>query len=335
MPLLPTLLISLLVAYLFTLLAKKVRAPKVIGLIVAGILLGSTSLNGIILEPNLPVISNLSSLGFFVLMFLAGFEISWSMMFKERKDAFLVAFSASLIPLLLGTVIIHAIGYPMHTALAVGICMSITAEAIKATVLLELKKLRTKVGAILMGSGILEEILGLILFIALIYSATGDIVKGDLLNLIIAIGLFAAGIVVHRFIGRENHVLKSFEKWSFHLIVPFFFINMGTNFSIDSLVGKPWLFFLIFGIALFGKMIGSFLTKPMITDLSWKQLYLIGWGMNSRGTIEIAIAFIALQTGILPDELYSSIVLTVMVTIFIFPEIIRYMVKKDRRIMDR
>ena len=46
-----------------------------------------------------------------------------------------------------------------------GIAISITAEATKARVLLELKKLRTRIGSAMMGAGIIDDILGLVLFI--------------------------------------------------------------------------------------------------------------------------------------------------------------------------
>ena len=335
MPLIPSLLLCILISYLFALLAYKVKMPHVIGLILAGILLGSTSLNEVIIGDNIEAVQQIGQIGFLTLMFLAGFEISWCMLFKERKDAIFVALFASILPLIIAIAVIQALGFSLHAAVAVGICMSITAEATKATVLLELKKLKTKLGAILMGSGILEEILGLILFMLLVFWVTGDFVANGFSHLFFALGLFVVGIFIHRHLGRENHAIKSFEKWSFVLIVPFFFISMGEKFSLDAIIGEPWLVLVIFGIAFIGKMGGTFLTKPFIKDLSWSQLFLVGWGMNSRGTIEIAIAFIALELGILPANLYSSIVLTVLISIVLFPIVVRQMVKKDKRIMDR
>jgi Kef-type K+ transport system membrane component KefB len=330
-----TLLICVAFSYVMTIIAHKAHLPKVIGLLAAGIILGATPLKQLFLEPHLAPIDHLGDLGFLVLMFLAGFEISWCMLFKERKDAFAVASTASLVPLIMGTLALKLVGFTWVASLAVGICLAITAEATKASVLLEMKKLHTKLGAILMGSGIVEEVFGLIAFMGLIYFATGNVMASGLGHLGIAMLLFAAGILAHQFVGRETKLLKSVEKWILILLIPFFFISMGTNFSIDAISEQWWVILLVTFIALFGKITGSMLSKPFINDLSWKQLYLIGWGMSSRGTVEVAIAFIALELGLIPPILYVSIVLNVVVSVLLFPIMMKRMVKQDAKIMDR
>ena len=102
---------------------------------------------------------------------------------------------------------------------------------------------------------------------------------------------------------------------------------------MNSLVVNPVLLMSIIVIAIAGKMAGTFLTKPF-TKFRWKQLYLIGWAMNSRGAVEMALALIAFRTKIIPLELYSSLVLMALVTTLIFPFMIMKMIRKDPKIMD-
>ncbi|MBT5016737.1 cation:proton antiporter [Candidatus Peregrinibacteria bacterium] len=322
-------------SYVMMRLAHKIHLPKVIGLLGAGIILGATPLKDLFLIPHLETINHLGDFGFLTLMFLAGFEVSWCLLFKERKDAFALAITASITPLILSTIVLKLVGFSWIAAIAVGICLAITAEATKATVLLEMKKLQTKLGAILMGSGIVEEVFGLILFMVLIYFATGNVMASGLGHLGIAMLLFAAGILAHNFIGRDKHFLKAIEKWILILLIPFFFISMGTNFSFDAISEQWWVIPIVIFIGLFGKITGSLLSKPLVNDLSWKQLYLVGWGMSSRGTVEVAIAFIALELALIPPILYVSIVLNVVVSVLIFPIMMRRMVKQDAKIMDR
>ncbi len=329
------LLICIAFSYVMMVLARKIHLPKVIGLLGAGIILGATPLKEIVLSTHVDTINHLGSFGFLTLMFLAGLEISWCMLFKERKDAFAVATTASIAPLILAAVVLKLIGFSWVAAFAVGICLAITAEATKASVLLEMKKLQTKLGTILMGSGIVEEVFGLLLFMGLIYFATGNLTANGLGHLTLAIVLFGAGIMSHHLIGRDKHVLKAVEKWILILLIPFFFISMGTNFSFDAISEQWWVIIVVTVIALFGKILGSMLSKPLIDDLSWKQLYLVGWGMSSRGTVEIAIAFIALELSLIPPILYVSIVLNVVISVLLFPVMLRRMVKQDAEIMDR
>jgi len=85
---------------------------------------------------------------------------------------------------------------------------------------------------------------------------------------------------------------------------------------------------IILAIAVTGKIIGSLAAKPFV-HLSWKQLYLVGWGMNSRGAVELALALLAYQAGLIERDIYSSLVIMALATTLIFPFIIRKMINKD------
>ena len=164
MKLIITLTICVFISFLFKYISKKLNLSVVVGLIVSGILLSSSPLKSVILGPNIDIILKLGNLGFITLMFLAGMEISWCLLYEERKEATAVAFFAAVIPTLLGFFIFYALGFSIFTSLAVGICMGITAEATKARVLLELNKLDTRVGSLMMGAGILDDVFGLLIY---------------------------------------------------------------------------------------------------------------------------------------------------------------------------
>lgn len=115
------------------------------------------------------------------------------------------------------------------------------------------------------------------------------------------------------------------------MVVPFFFLSIGLNFEIEDLFLNPLVFFVILITATPGKIVGTMATKPF-TNLKNRQLYLIGWGMNSRGAVELVIASIALP--LLPIEVFSSIVAMAIITTLVFPLILRYEIKKYPDIMD-
>jgi len=327
-----TLIICLIVSFLFTFLAKKLNSSSVVGLIVGGIILGSPLIKNILLEPNTDFVLTLGDFGFFTLMFIAGMEISWCLLYEERKEAAALSFFAALIPFLLGASIFLILGFSLLTSLAVGISMAITAEATQARVLLELNKLNTRVGSLIMGAGIIDDILGLSLFALVSYLFTGNIATKEFANTMTAISAFFLGILVHKFIGRETPVISYIEKLLVFFLVPFFFIGMGIHFSFQSLVLSPWLLIVIIITAMAGKIMGSLSAKPF-TGLSWKQLYLVGWGMNSRGAVELAVAFLALRAGLVSVNVYSSLIIMALATTIIFPFIFRRMVRKDPQIM--
>ena len=327
-----TLLICISASFVFTILAKKLNFSVVIGLILSGIVLGSPRIKDIVIGPNEDVILLLGNLAFFILMFLAGLEISWCMLYKERKEATAVAFFASAIPLLLGFFIFFELGFSLVTCLTIGISMSITAEATKARVLLEMDKLNTRVGSLMMGAGIIDDIMGLTLFAIISYVFTGKAATQEFFQTLMAIGAFFLGIIVHKLMGREKPIVQKIEQFLLTFFIPFFFISMGIHFSFQSLFLKPWLLIAVISLAIIGKIAGSMIAKPF-TQLNWKQLYLVGWGMNSRGAVELALALLALQTGLIEKDVYSSLVLMALVTTLIFPVFLRKTLAKNPDIM--
>ena len=75
--------------------------------------------------------------------------------------------------------------------------------------------------------------------------------------------------------------------------------------DFDFAVLKEWpLLLLVFAIAVAGKLLGTVLSSAF-TKISIKKSLLLGWGMNSRGGIELAIALLALRLEIITPILYS------------------------------
>jgi len=327
-----TLLVCITLSFLFTTLAKKLNISAVVGLIVSGIILGSPSVKKILIGPNTDLIHWLGNLGFLALMFLAGLEISWCLLYKERKDALKVAFFAAFIPLLLGFSVFFVLGFSLATCLIIGISMSITAEATKARVLIEIDKLDTEVGSLMMGAGIIDDVVGLVLFAAVSYFFTGNAATHEFIQTISAIGVFFLGIAVHKIVGRHKKLVLAGERMLLLGVIPFFFYSMGIHFSFQSLFLNTKFLAIILAISIAGKIIGSMIAKPIIS-LTWKQLYLVGWGMNSRGAVELALALLAFRAGFIERDIYSSLILMALSTTLLFPFVLKRLVKNDPDIM--
>ncbi|SRR6056297_3175625 len=333
MPLTISLIICLAVGFIFTLLAKKLNLPTVIGLIPAGLVLGSDFLSQAIIKPNTEVILTIGNIGLISLMFLAGLEISWSRLYKQKKYSTYLAGLAFFIPFILGFSLFIALDYGLATALTVGLCLSITSEATKARVLLEIKKIKTKIGSLMIGAGIIDDLLGIIFFTGISLWFCQALNIRELIVLFSAIAAFFIGTLTNKICGRKRKTVQYLEKGLLRLIVPFFFIAMGLKFSLQSLTFNPWLLFIILITAIAGKMLGS-LSLKFFSKFKLKQLYLVGWGMNSRGAVEIAIAFTAFKFGLLNTPVYSSLIITALISTLIFPIFITRALKKNKHIMN-
>ena len=330
MNLILSLIAILVVCHLLVFLGKKIKVPEVVMLIIAGLIFNIVFLKNWIISENSGVVSILGDAGLFFLMFLAGLEVSLKQMYKERKNSILIALFASILPFSLGVLSFSLLGFSILTSAMVGIGMAITAEATTANVLIDLKKIKTKIGAAMIGAGIADDIIGIGLFviISILFSA-------GIFEQIITIGAimsFFLGILSHR-IMRKTKEKNILEEVGLFFIVPFFFVSVGINFNLNSLILNPIILLVIVSIAIIGKIGGVFLTKPF-TKFKNKQALLIGWAMNSRGAIELALALVAFKIGLLNTELYSGIVLMALITTLIFPFIITHMINKYKKIMD-
>ncbi|MBU2524057.1 cation:proton antiporter [Patescibacteria group bacterium] len=316
-------------------ICKRLSIPSGLGMISFGIIFGIPQISGYVDEGLITLLPRMAKVGLFVLMFTAGLEISWIMLIKERKDSLIMAFCGLIVPFVFGASLMLILNYGLLVAVSVGLAMSITAEATKAKVLLELKQIKTRIGSLMIGAGIIDDILGIVLFTAFAFLFFNEINDGiyEFINLIIILFAFFAGVAVHSIFGREKRLIRYFELITGLVLVPFFFVEMGMHFEFSSIINSWGLVLLVILVAMAGKILGVFLSKLFI-KMTFKQAYLVGWGMNSRGAVELALAYSAFKLGILNNELYSAIILMTFVSTFIFPIVLTRMVKANKHIMN-
>lgn len=327
-----TIIIVLLFAYIFSYFGKKLNIPSVVALIICGLVLNIPFIRNYFLEPNTGIISFIGDFALLFLMFIAGLESSWKIMYKEKKDSGTIAFFGTLIPFLIGFLTFYLFDFSLMVSLIVGICMSITAEAAKAKLLLDLNKLKTKVGSALMGAGIIDDLIGILMFMGVTYSLNNSFARENL-SLIGAVIMFILGVIIQTKYGRDHKIINWLEKILFWVFIPFFFVSVGIHFQFSTLIFNPLFVLIVIIIAIIGKLLGSLMAKPF-TSFSYKQIHLIGWAMNSRGAVEIALALIAFKNNLIPAEVYSTLVIMALVTTMIFPFVLIRDIKKYADIMD-
>lgn len=391
-----TITLCLLIVFIFSELAYKLRIPLVVSQIFAGMFIGIPAVKGIVIGNNAEIVNILSDLGVIFLLFLAGLEIEKNTVYGAKRNVFIIGLFSSIIPLIFGFAVMKLLGYSTLVSVIVGIAMSITSEGTKVKELMGVRKLRSRVGGIMMGAGIIDDTIALLIFIGasfisgyaiisvdlvktplqlvlfiaaiwaifkalpkliayeeketeelrevsmfmtvlllcLGFAIMGLIISGTLTGAVIA--AFLAGVIIQLSVKiKEEHMIKShFEIMALAFIVPFFFIWTGMSFDSASLLENIPLIIIVTCVAIVGKILGVFLTKPFIKDLSLKQLHLIGWAMNSRGAVELVIALIALNVGFITLNIYSAIVFMTLATTIMFPFILKAMVKTDPKIMD-
>jgi Kef-type K+ transport system membrane component KefB len=132
---------------------------------------------------------------------------------------------------------------------------------------------------------------------------------------------------------HKEDMVKVTKLITLAFIIPFFFANVGLTFELGSLPSNLLLLTVTIAIAFIGKIAGTLIIKPFST-LSLKQLYYVGWAMNSRGAAEMVIALIAKQFGLISSQIFSVLVAMTIVTTFVFPFVLERGIRKNPRLMN-
>lgn len=207
----------LLLSKLLSMGCKKIGLPAVIGMLVAGILIGLLKLipNQKILTPfTMEGLSFLAKIGVILIMFSAGIETDLKQFKSTGIPSIVITSLGVIFPLGFGFIVACLFNggfsnLDSHTLLCnlfYGTILAATSVSITVAALKELGKLNTKVGTSIVSAAILDDIIGVILlslFISLESSGSaGEI--GKTIGMMIA--FFAAAIAV-------GFVLDAGLKW--------------------------------------------------------------------------------------------------------------------------
>ena len=154
-------------------LMPRIRQPRVMGEVLAGILLGPTLFGA--LAPHLqstifasdivPYIGVVANLGLIFYMFLIGLEVDLGQLRGRARMTLAISNTALLVPLMLGMLV--ALGlYPLLApeirfaafALFVGVSMSITAFPVLARIISERRMLKRPLGALALSAAAVDDV---------------------------------------------------------------------------------------------------------------------------------------------------------------------------------
>jgi Kef-type K+ transport system membrane component KefB len=150
----------------------------------------------------------------------------------------------------------------------------------------------------------------------------------ETLGIHFAVGVFYAGLLVTpQLVGREqfNQIRRSISAVSFGLFTPIFFGFVGLQFTLNG-ASLP-LIIEVTAIGFFGKFIGGIL-GGLAAGFRGAPLVALGFGLNTRGMMELILAQVGLAAGIIPPELYSALIVMTMVTTLAAPPIMKRLLRK-------
>lgn len=203
--------IIIIAAKLFGIMARKLKAPQVVGEIIAGLIIGPSILGWV---NQTDFLIQMAEIGVIFLMFSAGLETDLKELMKTGPIAALIACAGVFIPLILGA------GYYMlfygvspwgsvefYKAVFVGTILTATSVSITVESLKEMGKLKGKVGTTILSAAIIDDVIGIIVLTFVIGLKSPD---SNPVSVIINTVLFFIFAVIVGFISYK--IFKMLDK---------------------------------------------------------------------------------------------------------------------------
>lgn len=141
-------------------------------------------------------------------------------------------------------------------------------------------------------------------------------------------GAFLVGIAV----GDSRHLTErtkdTIAQFASNIFAPLFFafiglrVNFAENFNLPVVLS-------VFSIACAGKIFGCSL-GARLGGIRGREAIAVGFGMNSRGTMEIILGLLALELGLIGGDLFVALVIMAIGTAMISGPMIEFLVREKQ-----
>ena len=203
-PFVPTLVIGIVLAFAFGLVAQRLKASPLVGYLLAGVAIGPFTPGFVAEHAN-----ELSDVGIVLLMFGVGLQFSLEELLSVRAIAVPGALVQIAVASSLGALLGNLLGWSLGGGLVFGLSLSVASTVVVLRALQERRLLDTERGRIAVGWLVVED-LAMVLVLVFV-PALGDLTHGlrgvDFetvgLPLAITLGKFAAFIALMWFVGRR------------------------------------------------------------------------------------------------------------------------------------
>jgi Kef-type K+ transport system membrane component KefB/Trk K+ transport system NAD-binding subunit len=146
------------------------------------------------------------------------------------------------------------------------------------------------------------------------------VVMATLLGLELILGAFMAGMIISLIRAPEDlDLIHKLEAFGYGFFVPVFFILVGANLDVASILDSPQSLLLVpilFLVSLIVKTLPAIAFRKFLT---WRETIASGILLNTHLSIEVAIAVIGVRLGLLRSPTGTGLILFSIITVLIMP----------------
>ncbi len=126
---------------------------------------------------------------------------------------------------------------------------------------------------------------------------------------------------------HEHHTIEELVAPLGHFFVPIFFVVTGMTVRLETLFNLPVLLTAlgVTALAVAGKLLAGFMAGKV-------NKFVVGWGMVPRGEVGLIFATAGKALGVVTDEVFSIIVIMVILTTLMTPPILTFLLKRQKEV---
>lgn len=304
-------------------LARRFRAPSVVGELLVGLLLGPTILGPFAFAAN-PIFQTLVQIARLLFLLTTGGRLDARSALTNIRMSGIIAAGGMVLPFLLAliTITVAPSLLPLLSGPLVqsdwqltsflGLALSISAVPVIAKILMDLGVYQSSFGARVMTAAVITDVAAWIL-----YAFIGGAGRHGL----ITIGAFLLGTVLAHGAWSQKPSVQAFFRFNTDWLAPIFFASVGLkvdffqNFDLRLVI-------IVFCLACIGKLIGCGLSARLL-GVSRQESWAIATALNARGAIEIVLSLTALNQGLISPQFFEALVIMAFATSFMSGPLIR------------
>ncbi|QNQ84394.1 cation:proton antiporter [Lactobacillus sp. PV037] len=147
----------------------------------------------------------------------------------------------------------------------------------------------------------------------------------DFVGLSAVVGAFFGGLAIRQ-TPQYQEVNSSVSAIGYAIFIPVFFADIGLSMTFASFIKDIWFIIIMTILALVSKFwAGKYSSE--IFGFSKNDANIVGAGMISRGEVALIVAQIGITHHLFPEDIYSSLILVIIVTTVLSPFILNHYLK--------
>lgn len=149
----------------------------------------------------------------------------------------------------------------------------------------------------------------------------------DFVGLSAVVGAFFGGLAIRQ-TPQYKEVQSSVSAIGYSIFIPVFFVNIGLSMTFASFIKDSWFIIVMTILAVLSKFWAGKYSSELF-GFTKNEGNIVGAGMVSRGEVALIVAQIGITHHLFPEDIYSSLILVIIITTVLSPFILNYYIKRE------